>query len=126
MRSGRTLKNGAGKSTLDEHPRRRRAGAGRRRDAARRRALRAAAHRARTRARAGIAFIHQELNLFPNLAVAENLFIAGFPRRRGLIDRAALAERTAALLGMVSLALPPDTLVERLSRRRWRRGGRRR
>src|SRR5271165_267719 len=29
----------------------------------------------------GIAFIHQELNLFRNLTVAENLFIAGFPKR---------------------------------------------
>ena len=28
----------------------------------------------------GIAFIHQELNLFKNLTVEENLFIAGFPK----------------------------------------------
>ena len=28
---------------------------------------------------AGIAFIHQELNLFKNLSVEENLFIGGFP-----------------------------------------------
>ena len=27
----------------------------------------------------GIAFIHQELNLFKNLTVEENLFIGGFP-----------------------------------------------
>ena len=31
----------------------------------------------------GIAFIHQELNLFTNLTVAENLFIGGFPRVGG-------------------------------------------
>ncbi|MBM3840999.1 MAG: sugar ABC transporter ATP-binding protein [Verrucomicrobia bacterium] len=30
--------------------------------------------------RAGVAFIHQELNLFPNLSIAENLFLAAFPR----------------------------------------------
>ena len=66
--------------------------------------------------RSGIAFIHQELNLFTNLSIAENVFIGNFPRGRGgLIDRAALADRTAALLNAVSLALPPDTLVERLS-----------
>ena len=35
----------------------------------------------------GIAFIHQELNLFTNLSIAENIFIDGFPRRFGLIDR---------------------------------------
>jgi ABC-type sugar transport system ATPase subunit len=29
---------------------------------------------------AGIAFIHQELNLFPNLSIADNLFIDRFPR----------------------------------------------
>ena len=28
----------------------------------------------------GIAFIHQELNLFTNLTIEENIFIAGFPR----------------------------------------------
>ena len=32
--------------------------------------------------RAGIAFIHQELNLFSNLSIAENIFIDRFPRRR--------------------------------------------
>jgi ribose transport system ATP-binding protein len=32
---------------------------------------------------AGIAFIHQELNLFTNLTVAENLFIDGFPAPPG-------------------------------------------
>ena len=38
----------------------------------------------------GIAFIHQELSLFPNLSVEENIFLDHFPRRlRGLpfIDR---------------------------------------
>ena len=66
--------------------------------------------------RSGIAFIHQELNLFTNLSIAENIFIGRFPRGRGgLIDRAALAHRSAALLATVGLARPPDTLVERLS-----------
>ena len=52
----------------------------------------------------------------PTSSIAENIFIGNFPRGRGgLIDRAALADRTAALLAAVSLALPPDTLVERLS-----------
>jgi ribose transport system ATP-binding protein len=67
----------------------------------------------------GIAFIHQELNLFTNLSIAENLFITAFPRRRGtaggLIDRVGLARRARVLLEQVGLALPPDTLVENLS-----------
>ena len=64
----------------------------------------------------GIAFIHQELNLFTNLSIAENIFIARFPRRRWrLIDRAALRAKAASLLDEVNLDVAPDTLVEHLS-----------
>jgi ribose transport system ATP-binding protein len=66
----------------------------------------------------GIAFIHQELNLFRNLTVAENLFIAGFPKRfAGLpfIDRARVRARTQELLSAVDLDVPPNTPVSRLS-----------
>lgn len=66
-----------------------------------------------------IAFIHQELNLFTNLSIAENIFVAGFPRRRvagvPLIDRRALREKTARLMKTVGLEHAPETLVERLS-----------
>jgi ribose transport system ATP-binding protein len=65
--------------------------------------------------RAGIAFIHQELNLFPNLTIAENIFLTAFPCGGGLIDRHALAERTRRVLQDVGLALPPDTPVSQLS-----------
>ncbi|WP_075214413.1 sugar ABC transporter ATP-binding protein [Mongoliimonas terrestris] len=68
--------------------------------------------------RAGIAFIHQELNLFPNLTIEENLFIDGFPRRSRLIpliDRAAIRRRTEDLLAQVNLDLKPGTPVARLS-----------
>jgi ribose transport system ATP-binding protein len=68
-------------------------------------------------ARHGIAFVHQELNLFPNLTIAENLFLTRFPRVAGLpwIHRRSLHEGSAALLREVGLALPPQTPVERLS-----------
>ncbi len=70
-------------------------------------------------ARNRIAFIHQELNLFTNLTIAENVFLTGFPRRRvgplSLIDRASLAARTRELLQQVSLDLAPDTPLDRLS-----------
>lgn len=36
--------------------------------------------------RAGIAIIHQELALFPDMTVGENLFLGAFPRRFGRID----------------------------------------
>ncbi len=71
----------------------------------------------RDAAMARIAFIHQELNLFPNLSIAENLFLTSFPRRGGmpLIDRKTMRKRAAALLAEVELDMPPDTLVEHLT-----------
>ncbi len=47
--------------------------------------------------RAGIAFIHQELNLFTNLSVMENIFIEDFPKRSFLrILDTAFMKKTAA------------------------------
>ena len=68
-------------------------------------------------ARRGIAFIHQELNLFPNLTIAENLFLTRFPLRAGLplIDGAENNRRGSELLRDVGLDLPPQRLVESLS-----------
>jgi ribose transport system ATP-binding protein len=70
----------------------------------------------REAARCGIALIHQELNLFPNLTIAENIFIDGFPRLKGLpfIHRQAINERTKEVLAAVDLAVAPETLVEKL------------
>lgn len=65
--------------------------------------------------RTGIAFIHQELNLFTNLSVAENLYIDGFPRRFGLIDWPRIRRRTTEILGRLALDLDPNTPVGRLS-----------
>jgi len=63
----------------------------------------------------GIAFIHQELNLCPNLDVGHNMFLGREPRRRGLKDAATLYERSAALLRALSCDLDPRTPVARLS-----------
>jgi len=67
---------------------------------------------------AGIGFIHQELNLFENLSIEENLFIERFPRRHILwpfIDRRAIRRKTQELLEMVQVNQAPDTPVNRLS-----------
>ena len=72
----------------------------------------------RDAARQGIAFIHQELNLFRNLSIAENLFITEFPKLvpgLPLIDRRAARARAAELLAAVDLDLSPATLVNKLS-----------
>ncbi|MCA9895142.1 MAG: sugar ABC transporter ATP-binding protein, partial [Anaerolineae bacterium] len=68
---------------------------------------------------AGIAFIHQELNLFTNLTIAENIFIDGFPTRRigpiRFIDRGQLKRETASILEWVGLDVPADTVIETMS-----------
>lgn len=67
--------------------------------------------------KAGIAFIHQELNLFENLSIEENLHLAGFPRLGflPLIDRGAIRKRTREALKAVDLPHPPGFPVARLS-----------
>jgi erythritol transport system ATP-binding protein len=61
---------------------------------------------------AGIGIIHQELSLFPNLSIAENMF-AGRELRRsgGLVDFAAERDRAREVLTRLSQKLDPDTLV---------------
>ena len=67
---------------------------------------------------AGIAFVHQELNLFDNLDVAANIFIGREARSGGLlnlVDRDALRRQTEPLLKRVGASFGPDTLVSSLS-----------
>lgn len=68
---------------------------------------------------AGIAFIHQELNLFTNLTIAENLFIEQFPTRRfgplQFVDRAAVRARTREMLAKVGLNIAPTLTIDRIS-----------
>lgn len=66
---------------------------------------------------AGIAFIHQELNLFTNLSIAENFFISGFPHlgKTPFLDGKQINARSREYLSQVDLKLSPDTLVEKLS-----------
>ncbi|MBX3567080.1 MAG: sugar ABC transporter ATP-binding protein [Rhizobiaceae bacterium] len=65
----------------------------------------------------GIAFIHQELSLFQNLSVEENIFLDHFPLRAGplpLIDRRALRRKATEALALVGLETAPSTPVSRL------------
>jgi ribose transport system ATP-binding protein len=66
----------------------------------------------------GIAFIHQELSLFPNLSIEENLFLDHFPRVSGalpFIDRRRMRERAKAALALVDLDISPGTPLGRLA-----------
>lgn len=60
----------------------------------------------------GIGIIHQELSLFPNLSIAENMF-AGRELRRGrrFVDKSAQRRRTREALARLGQDLDPDTLV---------------
>jgi len=66
--------------------------------------------------REGVVFVHQELNLFPNLSIAENLFLTAFPRAvPGLIGRRSAYRQARELLARIGLERDPGTSVELLS-----------
>jgi ribose transport system ATP-binding protein len=62
----------------------------------------------------GVAYIHQELNLLPNLSVAENLFLARLPRRGFLVSRRRLEADARERLLAVGLEVSPWALVGEL------------
>ncbi|MEV0040456.1 sugar ABC transporter ATP-binding protein [Streptomyces sp. NPDC050804] len=65
---------------------------------------------------AGIAVIYQEPTLFPDLSIAENIFMGRQPRRSlGRIDRRAVRESTAALMKRLGVELDPDRPARGLS-----------
>ncbi|HEY6740074.1 MAG TPA: sugar ABC transporter ATP-binding protein, partial [Actinopolymorphaceae bacterium] len=60
----------------------------------------------------GIAMIHQELNLVPDMSIADNIFLGREPRTRwGTIDRRHMDARTRELLGRLGLHLAPRRLI---------------
>lgn len=70
------------------------------------------AHRARAE---GIAIVHQELSLFPNLTVAENVTMGREPGFAGLIDVAAVNRSAQEVLARLGMNLDVRRLVARLS-----------
>ena len=68
--------------------------------------------------RGGIAFVHQELNLFENLTAAANIFIGREPLKGGplrLIDEEELNRRAEPYLKQLGADFAPETPVARLS-----------
>ncbi|MEU6131624.1 sugar ABC transporter ATP-binding protein [Saccharopolyspora sp. NPDC047091] len=63
---------------------------------------------------AGIAMIHQELDLVPALSVADNLYLGRELRRAGVVDRRAMAQRTRELLSRTGIELDPARPVGEL------------
>jgi ribose transport system ATP-binding protein len=64
---------------------------------------------------AGIAIIHQELNLIPHLSVAENIFLAREPRIGPFVDARKMRASARVLLDRLGLAVDPDAQVRTLS-----------
>ena len=64
---------------------------------------------------AGIAMVHQEPTLCPDLSVAENLTLGALPSRRGLLDRRAMAARARAMLAEVGATMDVSRPVGELS-----------
>jgi ABC-type sugar transport system ATPase subunit len=65
--------------------------------------------------RAGVATIHQESHLVPNMTVAENILLGHWPTRMGLIDSRAQMLIARAAIARVAPGLSPDTLARRLT-----------
>ncbi|MDE1180466.1 sugar ABC transporter ATP-binding protein [Paraburkholderia sp.] len=66
--------------------------------------------------RAGIAIIHQELNLIPQLSVMENMFLGREPSRFGVVDRKAMRAQSRKWLDTVGAQrIDPDMEAGRLS-----------
>ena len=58
--------------------------------------------------RLGISTVYQEVNLLPNLSVAQNVFLGREPKRRGLVDTGEMRRRTATLLRRFDLDIDPS------------------
>jgi rhamnose transport system ATP-binding protein len=62
--------------------------------------------------RAGIAVMHQHPGLFPDLSLAENVFMGDMPKTSGgAIDIRLMNERAGELLRSVGLTIDPSTLL---------------
>lgn len=70
---------------------------------------------AQERAAGDIAMVHQELAVFPNLSVAENIFVGRMPRRRGRIAFRAMHQRATELLTLFGLQIDPREILGNLT-----------
>lgn len=62
-----------------------------------------------------IKVVYQELDLVPDMSVAENVFLGGYPKTKsGLVDWQALNNQTVELLGQLGLEISPQTPVGEL------------
>lgn len=72
-------------------------------------------HEPKDATKAKIAFIHQELNLFTNLTVAENIFVDDVKSGRFLFDEKVSNKRAKDILDFLGVDLSPTEKVENLT-----------
>jgi ABC-type sugar transport system ATPase subunit len=65
--------------------------------------------------RLGIRMVHQELNLVPDLTVAENIFLGRMPKRFGFCDRGGMVRRASAVLTELGASIDPQGRLGDLS-----------
>ncbi len=63
----------------------------------------------------GISTVYQEINLCPNLTVAENLFIGREPRKAGMIDWKAMNKRAGELLSDLDISADVTKTIDNYS-----------
>ncbi len=63
----------------------------------------------------GIAIIYQELNLIPDITVAENIFLARQPKKHGLLNWKKMTEDAEEILNYMDVAIDPRAVVSSLS-----------
>jgi ribose transport system ATP-binding protein len=63
----------------------------------------------------GVALIHQEIRLVPELSVAENIFLGRLPRKAGRIDRDQINAESAEALRLLGTSIDPRRMVSGLS-----------
>ncbi|MGV2871879.1 sugar ABC transporter ATP-binding protein [Colwellia sp. E150_009] len=64
---------------------------------------------------AGISTVYQEVNLLPNLTVAQNLFLGHEPRKYGLIDYKTMLVKSAELLTRFNLTIDVNAQLSSFS-----------
>lgn len=63
----------------------------------------------------GIRMVHQELNLVPDLTVAENIYLGRMPGKWGFLDKNEMLQKATAVLQEQETAIDPQEMLGNLS-----------